>query len=419
MNRITEPPDKGGGEPSSSVITEAFRVLLNEEIMDIPESQNAQLPNDKVVHPVNSHVSPPAKSHSNYPPLKSVKRKYFVDYAAIELKRKHSEIIKPCASSSGNGGCLRIADDTEKLSTNIDFKFLTTIICESLLNIPSVRRAVEVISNRGDYTDVVATLPEDMVGLYFDEEENFVFQDYFLAECNKTATTNENKTMKSEELDIFSKVEHFVLDKYNNGSHNAEERINIFEKECDRLRVDLDVSKISLKKPGRTPLIRLNVKINNKRVTGIYDSGSNATLVNSRIIEEFKENIFQNEQIYQTISGVTCVDNIVKLPLKIHNIEKRIDDHVLKNDNFSYDILLGLDVIKEFNLIQDDKSNILQRNPENDKIECVTNYKQNELISQLDKKQLSPESNSINDSGHEVLNLNINFEESLRGGDVK
>ncbi|KAK9871677.1 hypothetical protein WA026_014125 [Henosepilachna vigintioctopunctata] len=61
---------------------------------------------------------------------------------------------------------------------------------KSLLNIPSVRRAVEVISNRGDYRDVVATLPEDIVGLYFDEEENFVFQDYLLAECNKTATTN-------------------------------------------------------------------------------------------------------------------------------------------------------------------------------------------------------------------------------------
>ncbi|KAK9873632.1 hypothetical protein WA026_023417 [Henosepilachna vigintioctopunctata] len=116
---------------------------------------------------------------------------------------------------------------------------------KSLLNIPSVRRAVEVISNRGDYRDVVATLPEDIVGLYFDEEENFVFQDYLLAECNKTATTNENKTMKSEELDIFSKVKHFVLDKYN-GSQNAEEWINIFEKECDRLRVDLDVSKIQI-----------------------------------------------------------------------------------------------------------------------------------------------------------------------------
>ncbi|KAK9882119.1 hypothetical protein WA026_018960 [Henosepilachna vigintioctopunctata] len=91
---------------------------------------------------------------------------------------------------------------------------------KSLSNIPSVRRAVKVISNRGYYQDVVATLPEDMVGLCFDVEENFVFQDYLLAACNQTATTNENKTMKSEELDVFSKVEHFVSDKYN-GSQNA------------------------------------------------------------------------------------------------------------------------------------------------------------------------------------------------------
>ncbi|KAK9885605.1 hypothetical protein WA026_012367 [Henosepilachna vigintioctopunctata] len=172
-------------------------------------------------------------------------------------------------------------------------------------------------------------------------------------------------------------------------------RINLIV--CGLSSYVYDNNKEIKKKPGRTPLIRLNVKINNKRVTGIYDSGSNATLVNSKIIEEFKENIFQNKQIFRTISGVTCVDNIVKLPLKIHNIEKTIDAHVLKNDNFSYDILLGLD-----------------RNPENDKIECVTNYKQKELISQLDKKQVSPESNSINDSGHKVINLNINFDECIK-----
>ncbi|KAK9883091.1 hypothetical protein WA026_001293, partial [Henosepilachna vigintioctopunctata] len=40
-------------------------------------------------------------------------------------------------------------------------------------------------------------------------------------------------------------VKHFVLDKYN-GSQNEEEWINLFEKECDRLRVDLDVSKIQV-----------------------------------------------------------------------------------------------------------------------------------------------------------------------------
>ncbi|KAK9886858.1 hypothetical protein WA026_018507 [Henosepilachna vigintioctopunctata] len=77
---------------------------------------------------------------------------------------------------------------------------------KSLLNIPSERGAVKVMSNRGDYRDVVTTLPEDMVGLYLDEEKSFVFQNYLLAECNQTARTNGNKTMKSEELEIFLRL---------------------------------------------------------------------------------------------------------------------------------------------------------------------------------------------------------------------
>ncbi|KAK9871678.1 hypothetical protein WA026_014126 [Henosepilachna vigintioctopunctata] len=273
--------------------------------------------------------------------------------------------------------------------------------------------------------------------------------------------------MKSEELDIFSKVKHFVLDEYN-GSQNAEEWINIFEKECDRLRVDLDVSKIQILRLflEENAVEWYKATLSKFSINGTWNQWSQLFLDTyagknwSQVFHAFnyryirgslldyalkkerllletdakitettrinliacglpsyvynKFNIKENKQIFRTISGVTCVDNIVKLPLKIHNIEKTIDAHVLKNDNFSYDILLGLDVIKEFNLIQDDKLNILQRNPENDKIECVTNYKQNELISQLDKKQVSPESNCINDSRHKVINLNINFDECIK-----
>lgn len=47
--------------------------------------------------------------------------------------------------------------------------------------------------------------------------------------------------------------------------------------------------------------------------------------------------------------------------MKIHNIEKEIEAYIIKNDNFSYDILLGLDVIKKFHLIQDDQLKILQK----------------------------------------------------------
>lgn len=71
--------------------------------------------------------------------------------------------------------------------------------------------------------------------------------------------------------------------------------------------------------------------------------------------------MLENEQIFKTISGVQKCFNKIKLPIKIHKIEEEIEAHVIKNDNFSYDVLLGLDAIQKFRLIQDENLNILQR----------------------------------------------------------
>ncbi|KAF5281161.1 hypothetical protein FQA39_LY17863 [Lamprigera yunnana] len=48
----------------------------------------------------------------------------------------------------------------------------------------------------------------------------------------------------------------------------------------------------------------LSVEANNNKVTGIYDSGSNITLRNSKIIEDVKDKMWKNEQTFKTISGV-------------------------------------------------------------------------------------------------------------------
>ncbi|MGR0202324.1 hypothetical protein, partial [Klebsiella pneumoniae] len=47
--------------------------------------------------------------------------------------------------------------------------------------------------------------------------------------------------------------------------------------------------------------------------------------------------------------------------LKIGNITNSLNTYVVKNNQFSYDLLLGLDAITKFKLIQDDKLNILQK----------------------------------------------------------
>lgn len=96
-------------------------------------------------------------------------------------------------------------------------------------------------------------------------------------------------------------------------------------------------------------------------MTGIYDSGSNVTLINSSVIENLKDHMLQSEQTFKTLSGVQKSFEKIKLPMKIHSIEEEVDVHVIKNDNFSYDILLGLDAIKKFHLLQDDNLNIHQR----------------------------------------------------------
>lgn len=105
----------------------------------------------------------------------------------------------------------------------------------------------------------------------------------------------------------------------------------------------------------------MTVTINDHEVTGIYDSGSNITLVNSRILDDVKDKMWRSENTFKTISGVQRSFNKIKLPINIHKIRHEMDVHVIKNDNFSYDVLLGLDAIKKFKLIQDEHLDILQR----------------------------------------------------------
>ena len=50
-----------------------------------------------------------------------------------------------------------------------------------------------------------------------------------------------------------------------------------------------------------------------------------------------------------------------KLHMKINKLEREIEVHVIRNDNFSHDLLLGIDAIKKFKLIQDENLEIPQK----------------------------------------------------------
>lgn len=81
---------------------------------------------------------------------------------------------------------------------------------------------------------------------------------------------------------------------------------------------------------------------------------------------------FKEKKLLKTISGQSFSSGRAKINIKIGKISKPIKFYIIKNNNFKYQLLLGLDAIKEFKLIQDEKLKIHQKvEKPNSKLELV------------------------------------------------
>lgn len=130
------------------------------------------------------------------------------------------------------------------------------------------------------------------------------------------------------------------------------------------------------------PLIKLKVKINGEKyVEGIYDSGSNVTLVNAKVLDTIKTQLFKHKSLLRTISGVDFTQSRAKLHLTINKMQEEMNVVVIKKDNFSYDLILGLDAIEKFKLIQDEELKIYQR-VSDDSIEQISYPKRSLNVSE-------------------------------------
>lgn len=112
----------------------------------------------------------------------------------------------------------------------------------------------------------------------------------------------------------------------------------------------------------------------------VYDSGSVISLINSKLVELLKLDLVENKSIFKTISGLDFCTARATVKLKIGPIEKLVTAYVVKNDNFSFDFLLGLDAIQAFRLIQDENLKIFQKAADSKMIE----------ISQLAQSKKQP-----------------------------
>ena len=89
--------------------------------------------------------------------------------------------------------------------------------------------------------------------------------------------------------------------------------------------------------------------------------------------------------MFNTISGKDFMNSWAELRMKIKKIEKEINVYIVCNDNFTYDLILGLDTIREFKLKQDENLRVSQK--VDDKEEIIFNRKEERRNNQRRKKK--------------------------------
>lgn len=127
--------------------------------------------------------------------------------------------------------------------------------------------------------------------------------------------------------------------------------------------LEIELNEKNPKKLEVAPLIKIELLLNDTlRVSGIYDSGSNVSLINAKLLKIQQQEGTNDINIVnlKTINGDKKTKGLVTLKIKIYDIENNMDIFVVDNENFNYDFLIGLDCIKKFKLIQDEDLKITQ-----------------------------------------------------------
>lgn len=68
-----------------------------------------------------------------------------------------------------------------------------------------------------------------------------------------------------------------------------------------------------------------------------------------RLKEKGKDNLRSDNLI--TINGVKKTTGLTTIKIKILDIEENVDVHIIDGEEFKYDFLIGLDMIKQFRLV--------------------------------------------------------------------
>lgn len=105
---------------------------------------------------------------------------------------------------------------------------------------------------------------------------------------------------------------------------------------------------------------------------GTYDTGSNISLISKNLLNKLNLKYYKlTNTKFKMISGYGNVIGIAKIKVKIFKLIREVLIFVIDTADFDHDILLGLDLIYEFRLRQ------------NEFLEISQNYKSKPRFNQL------------------------------------
>lgn len=82
------------------------------------------------------------------------------------------------------------------------FKAQQEVLHKELFQINSVRNACKSMSKEEQYRNLAVTLPKEVVPLYTDDEQNFVFRTYYLEELVETKNIRDTDLSTSNKYEV-------------------------------------------------------------------------------------------------------------------------------------------------------------------------------------------------------------------------
>lgn len=102
---------------------------------------------------------------------------------------------------------------------------------------------------------------------------------------------------------------------------------------------------------------------------GTYDPGSQVSLINSKWIKmkDNRENVIEkdnrkdvNKIFLKSVNDVNHTNGLVRIKIKIFNIEKEVDIYIVEREDFE-DFIIGLDLIPMFKLRLNESLEVSQK----------------------------------------------------------